>query len=81
MTALGINPAAIGFNTLTMESDKYICVRENNGDQNQVVVVDLSDVNNLLKKPITADSAVMHPAHKVLALKGISIYYHKYIFI
>jgi len=28
LTQIGINPAAIGFATLTMESEKYICVRE-----------------------------------------------------
>lgn len=56
--------------TLTLESDHFICVREKTGEQNQVVIVDLADANNVLRRPITADSAVMHPHQKILALKG-----------
>jgi clathrin heavy chain len=67
---LGINAANIGFNTLTMESDKFICVREKVGEQNQVVIIDMNDPQNLVRRPITADSAIMHPVEKILALKG-----------
>ncbi|KAF9584414.1 hypothetical protein BGW38_006556 [Lunasporangiospora selenospora] len=67
---LGINAASIGFNTLTLESDRFICIRETNGDQNQVVIVDLTDPTNLIRRPITADSAIMNPASKVIALKA-----------
>lgn len=67
---LGINPANIGFSYLTMESDKFICIREKVGDQNQVVIVDLLDPTNPLRRPISADSAIMNPASKVIALKG-----------
>lgn len=54
---------------MTLESDRYICVREKVGEQNQVVIIDLADANNVLRRPITADSAIMHPSQKVLALK------------
>ncbi|KAI9297462.1 putative CHC1-clathrin heavy chain [Neoconidiobolus thromboides FSU 785] len=70
LQTLGVNTDAIGFNTLTMESDKYICIREKDGQQNQVIIIDLSDVNNLLKRPITADSAIMHLNEKIIALKA-----------
>ncbi|ORZ32352.1 clathrin D6 coat with Auxilin J-domain [Catenaria anguillulae PL171] len=70
LPALGINPASIGFNTLTMESDKFICVRESANDQNQVVVIDLADTGNIMRRPITADSAIMHPTQKIIALKA-----------
>lgn len=53
-----------------MESDKYICVREKVGDQAQVVIIDLADANNPIRRPISADSAIMNPASKVIALKG-----------
>ena len=33
---IGINADNIGFSSLTMESDKYICIREKVGDTNQV---------------------------------------------
>ncbi|KAG0245932.1 putative CHC1-clathrin heavy chain [Mortierella sp. GBAus27b] len=67
---LGITAAGIGFNTLTLESDRFICVRETTGDQNAVVIIDLSDPNNVLRRPITADSAIMNPSSKVIALKA-----------
>ncbi|XP_018584251.2 clathrin heavy chain 1 isoform X2 [Scleropages formosus] len=67
---LGVNPANIGFSYLTMESDKFICIREKVGDQNQVVIVDMNDPVNLIRRPISADSAIMNPASKVIALKA-----------
>ena len=55
--------------TLTLESDHFICVREKVNEQNQVVIIDLADANNVLRRPIGADSAIMHPNQKILALK------------
>lgn len=66
----GINVANIGFSTLTMESDKFICVREKVGESHQVVIIDLNDSANPIRRPITADSAIMHPTSKVIALKA-----------
>ena len=68
---VGINVASIGFSTLTMESDKFICVREKVGETAQVVIIDLNDSANPIRRPITADSAIMHPTSKVIALKGL----------
>lgn len=70
----GINAANIGFSTLTMESDKFICVREKVGDTAQVVIIDLNDTANPIRRPISADSAIMNPASKVIALKGKSTF-------
>ena len=63
----------IGFATLTMESDKFICVREKVGETAQVIIIDLSDSGNPIRRPITADSAIMNPASKVIALKGVPL--------
>lgn len=76
---VGINAANIGFATLTMESDKYIVVREKVGDSAQVVIIDMSDPTNPLRRPISADSAIMNPASKVLALKCTSFFAHSRI--
>ncbi|KAH9852080.1 clathrin heavy chain [Lenzites betulinus] len=70
LSAIGIQPASISFQTLTLESDHFICVREKVNETNQVVIVDLADANNVLRRPITADSAIMHPHQKILALKS-----------
>ena len=55
--------------TLTLESDHFICVREKVNEQNQVVIIDLSSPPDVLRRPIGADSAIMHPTQKILALK------------
>nr|CAD7427687.1 unnamed protein product [Timema monikensis] len=70
LTSVGINQTNISFNTLTMESDKFICVRERVGETAQVVIIDLADPTNPIRRPISADSAIMNPASKVIALKG-----------
>ena len=70
LTSIGINAANIGFSTLTMESDKFICVREKVGETAQVVIIDLHDATNPIRRPISADSAIMNPTSKVIALKG-----------
>ena len=67
---IGINVQQIGFATLTLESDKFICVREKVGETAQVVIIDLADPGSPIRRPITADSAIMNPGSKVIALKG-----------
>ena len=52
-----------------MESEKFICVRET-GAANSVVIVDMAQPMTPMKRPITADSALMNPAAKVIALKA-----------
>ncbi|EDW07527.1 clathrin heavy chain isoform X2 [Drosophila mojavensis] len=70
LTNVGINPNSFSFSTLTMESDKFICVREKTNDTAQVVIIDMNDSSNPTRRPISADSAIMNPASKVIALKA-----------
>uniref|UniRef100_A0A672LGN0 Clathrin heavy chain n=1 Tax=Sinocyclocheilus grahami TaxID=75366 RepID=A0A672LGN0_SINGR len=67
-----ISQSNIGFSTLTMESDKFICIREKVGEQAQVVIIDMSDPNTPIRRPISADSAIMNPASKVITVSSIS---------
>lgn len=53
-----------------MESDKFICVREKVDETAYVVIIDMADATHPIKRPITADSAIMNPTSKVIALKG-----------
>ncbi|KOM39603.1 hypothetical protein LR48_Vigan03g298500 [Vigna angularis] len=69
LPSIGINPQFITFTHVTMESDKYICVRET-APQNSVVIVDMNMPNQPLRRPITADSALMNPNSRILALKA-----------
>ena len=52
-----------------MESENFICVRET-GVANSVVIVDMASPTQPMKRPITADSALMNPVSKVIALKA-----------
>jgi len=70
LTNVGITAANIGFQSLTMESDKFICVREKVGETSQVVIIDMTDPTNPIRRPISADSAIMNPVSKVIALKA-----------
>ncbi|KAJ1927952.1 Clathrin heavy chain [Tieghemiomyces parasiticus] len=70
LTSLGISSDSMSFNTLTMQSDKYICVREKVNEQNTVAIVDLANINNFMRRPITADSAIMNPTSNIIALKA-----------
>lgn len=69
LPSIGINPQFITFTHVTMESEKYICVRETS-PQNSVVIIDMNMPMQPLRRPITADSALMHPNTRILALKG-----------
>eukprot|EP00043_Microstomoeca_roanoka_P006604 m.64179 g.64179 ORF g.64179 m.64179 type:complete len:1667 (-) comp13482_c1_seq1:229-5229(-) len=69
LNSLGINEASIAFATLTMESEKYICVREEAGGKNEVAIIDVAE-GSVDRKPIKADSAIMNPAAKIIALKA-----------
>lgn len=53
-----------------MESDKFICVREKVNDTAFVIIIDMADPTNPIKRPITADSAIMNLTSRVIALQG-----------
>jgi clathrin heavy chain len=57
----------------TLESDKYVCVRQQNNDANtpaETVIIDLKNTNNIIRRPIRADSAIMHLTEPIIALKA-----------
>ncbi|CAF4999102.1 unnamed protein product, partial [Rotaria sp. Silwood1] len=67
---IGVNVPNIEFSSLTMESDKFICVREKVNDTAFVIIIDMTDPTNPIKQPITVDSAIMNPTSKVIALQA-----------
>ena len=57
----------------TLESDKYVCVRQVNNDANtpaETVIIDLKNTNNVIRRPIRADSVIMHLTEPIIALKA-----------
>ena len=53
-----------------MESDKFICVREKVENTTQAVIIDMNDSTNPMRMATAADSAMMNPASKVIAVRG-----------
>ncbi|KAK4648246.1 Clathrin heavy chain [Podospora bellae-mahoneyi] len=74
LSSLGVGPTAITFNTCTLESDSYICIRDKKDEASspEVIIVDLKNGNNVIRRPIKADSAIMHWTRQVIALKAQS---------
>jgi len=70
LTNVGIQPQFISFATLTMESEKFICIREEVNGTVQVVIIDMTNPTDVQRRPITAESAIMNPVSKVIALKA-----------
>lgn len=72
LSQVDILPTSIGFNSCTLESDSYICVRQQ-ADQTaspEVIIIDLKNGNNIIRRPIKADSAIMHYNKQIIALKA-----------
>ncbi|KAG0650945.1 putative clathrin heavy chain [Hyphodiscus hymeniophilus] len=74
LTSAGVQAASIGFNTCTLESDSFICIREKKDEASspEVIIIDLKNNNNAIRRPIKADSAIMHWTKQVIALKAQS---------
>jgi len=63
---------AIGFNSCTLESDHFVCVRQKIDDnaQPEVIIISLKNNNSVMRRPIKADSAIMHFNKEIIALKA-----------
>ncbi|KAK7420981.1 Clathrin heavy chain [Neonectria magnoliae] len=74
LSNVGVDTQSIGFNSCTLESDSYVCVREKKSEAApaEVVIIELKNGNNVTRRPIKADSAVMHWNRQVIALKAQS---------
>ncbi|WFD03268.1 Clathrin heavy chain [Malassezia obtusa] len=70
LTSLGIAPESITFANVTLESEKFVCARESNANGTTVTIVDLNNIHNVIRRPMSADSAIMNPEQKILALKS-----------
>jgi clathrin heavy chain len=68
LTSVGVQPENISFRNVTLESEKYIAVRE----AGTLVIVDMSQPQAPARRQISADSAIMAPDRKVIALKAVT---------
>lgn len=67
----GLRPNAISFKTVTIESGKYVCVRDIQDDgQTSLVIVDLEKRESIRNNVKDAESCIMNPNSKILALRS-----------
>lgn len=67
----GLKPGTISYKTLTLESDKYVCLRDVQEDgQASLVIVDLEKRESMRNNIRDAESAIMNPKSKILALRS-----------
>mmetsp|Transcript_39448 Transcript_39448/g.98764 ORF Transcript_39448/g.98764 Transcript_39448/m.98764 type:complete len:1743 (+) Transcript_39448:183-5411(+) len=68
---MGVNPNGFRFGLLTMESDRFICVKDQAQDgSSQVAVIDMHANNSINRKPMKAEASLMNPKDNIIALKG-----------
>mmetsp|Transcript_21715 Transcript_21715/g.40605 ORF Transcript_21715/g.40605 Transcript_21715/m.40605 type:complete len:1699 (-) Transcript_21715:62-5158(-) len=70
LSSMGVAPTSVRFNELTMESDKAILIRETQNGQAVLTTVDMAAGNQVNRRPIAAEAAIMNPESSVIALRG-----------
>lgn len=67
---LGINQSYVSFANVTFDSEKYVLVKET--DSKKLAIVDTTaSAGPPERRDMAADSAIMNPFSKILALKGV----------
>jgi len=63
---LGLNPELFKFGSVTFESQKYICVK----DQADCAIIDTTKNFALERKPMKAEGILMHRSENIIALRA-----------
>ena len=61
--------ASIKFGGVTMESDKFVLVREETGGQKTLMIINLA-TGAVQRKNMAAESVIMNPVQQIIALRG-----------
>lgn len=72
MATLGIQPQFINFNSVSMESEKYITIREEAGSTVNAVILEVNNPRQMNRRPMSADASavLMNPQSQVLAIRA-----------
>ncbi len=70
LSSFGIQPESIRFQSVSLQSEKYLSVQEVRNDQPHLSIIDLETRESSSFNSIKADSAIMHPAQNLVALRG-----------
>ncbi len=66
LTKLGLSSDLFKFGNLTLESEKYICVK----DGSDCIIIDSSHGYIAERKPMTADAILMHRTFNIIAVRA-----------
>lgn len=72
LSTLGIDPSFFKFGVTTLESEKYVCVRDKDAQGTpQISIVELTNNMNVVKRPGSkVDGAIMHITDNIISLKA-----------
>lgn len=70
LKSVGISPQSLDFRSTTFESDRFVTVRESQNGANSVAIVDLHNGNQVTRKNMGGDSAIMHPSQMVISVRA-----------
>eukprot|EP00922_Rhytidocystis_sp_ex-Travisia-forbesii_P044502 GHVS01066380.1.p1 GENE.GHVS01066380.1~~GHVS01066380.1.p1 ORF type:complete len:1807 (-),score=256.84 GHVS01066380.1:448-5775(-) len=70
LAEMGLSSSSFRFGHLTMESDRFVCVKDVSNGDNQVVVIDMHKQNAVTRKPMKAEGCLMNPVDNIIALRG-----------
>ncbi|KAH3675861.1 hypothetical protein WICMUC_002431 [Wickerhamomyces mucosus] len=70
LTSLGISQQSLEFRSTTLESDHYVVVREQINGSNTVAIVNLKNNNEITRKNMSADNAILHPSKFIISLRA-----------
>jgi len=70
LATLGVPQEQISFRNVSMDSDKALCVRVEQGDQKTVQIVSLQSASVTNKFPMGAESAILCPDGKTIAVRA-----------
>lgn len=70
LKTLGISQEFFNSTSITFESDHFITVRESTSSSNSVAIIDLKNNNEITRKSMGGDSALMHKNSKIIAVRA-----------
>lgn len=72
LSNLGIDPSFFKFGVTSLESEKYVCIRDKDAQGNaQISIVELTNKMNIVRRPGSkVDGALMHISDNIISLKA-----------
>ena len=72
LSTLGLQPASFSIINCTMQSEKFVCIRDVSKEPAQLVVFNVEDKTSS-QFPLGGDSSIMHPSAPIIAVKAAQV--------